>query len=83
MNKILIKIYVPATGDSFDMFVPVDVPIQDVSRVMADGVSEITNGKYLVSGLEQLCMREPSGLLNPSLSLQDYGIRDGMQMYLI
>ena len=83
MNKVLIKICVPAMGDSFDMFVPADVPIQDVIRVMADGVAELTNGKYFVSGMEQLCLKEPNGLLNPSLTLQDYGILDGMHLYLV
>lgn len=83
MNKILVKICVPVTGDEFDMFVPVDVPIKDVTRVMADGVVDVTNGRYLTSGLEQLCLRAPDGVLNPSLTLEDYGICDGMSLYLI
>lgn len=82
MNKVLVKVCVPAMGGSYDMFLPVDVPIRDVSRVMADGVTEITNGKYLTSEYEQLC-QAPSGLLNPSLTLEDYGIKDGMQLFLI
>ena len=83
MNKVLVEVCVPATSDHFDLFVPVDVPIRDVAKVMADGVVEITDGKYFISGWEQLCLKEPSGLLDPSLSLQDYGIKDGTQLYLI
>ena len=83
MNKILVKIFVPAVKDSFDMFVPADIQIQDVTRVIASGVVEITNGKYLTSGFEQLCLKEPAGLLNPSLTLVDYGVCDGTQLYLI
>ena len=83
MNKVLVKICVPAAGDSFDMFVPVDIPIKDVGRVMADGVVEITNGKYITSGLEQMCMKDPTGLLDPTRSLQDYGVRGGAEIYLI
>ena len=83
MNKVLVKICVPATGESYDMFVPVDVPIKDVSRVMASGVSELTNGRYLSSGLEQICLREPTGIFNPSLTLMDYGVQNGMSPYLI
>ena len=83
MNKVLIKICVPAIRDGFDMFVPVDVPIQDICRVMVNGVVELTNGGYLASGSEHLCLPEPSGLLNPDLTFQDYGIQDGMKLYLI
>ena len=83
MNKVLVKICVPATGDNFDTFVPTDVPIQAVNRVLADGVVELTNGRYLSSGMEQLCRKAPQGVLNPALTLQDYGVQDGMQLYLI
>ena len=83
MNKILIEICVPATGDRFDIFAPVDVPIGELNKIAADGVAELTNGRYISSDNERLSMRTPAGLLNPSLTLQDYGIKDGMQLYLI
>ncbi|MBE6957140.1 MAG: hypothetical protein E7450_06775 [Ruminococcaceae bacterium] len=83
MNKVLVEICIPATGDRFDIFVPTDVPIRDLNKVLVDGVAEITNGRYVVSNGEQLCLKEPAGLLDPARSLQDYGIKDGMQLYLI
>ena len=82
MNKVLVEIHIPATGDHFDVFVPVDVPIMNVTQVIVSGVVEITNGRYVASNCEQLCMDEPSGLLNPSLCLQDYGMKDGMHLYI-
>ena len=83
MNKALIEICVPAIGECFDIFVPVDIPIRDITKVIANGVGEISNGRYISSEAERLCLKEPSGLLNPSLTLQDYGINDSMQIYLI
>ena len=83
MNKVLIEICVPATGDHFDIFAPVDVPVNALRDVIASGIVEITNGRYATSGCERLCLKEPSGLLDPSLSLKDYGIKDGMQLLLI
>ncbi len=83
MNKILVKVCVPATSGFFDMFVPTDVSIREVISVMTNGVAEITNGRYLTSGSEQLCLSEPAGLFNPSLTLGDYGVTDGTLLYLI
>lgn len=83
MNKVLVEIYVPAIYDHFDIFAPIDVPIKDLNGIIASGVAELTNGKYVSSKCEQLCLKEPSGLLNPSLTLEDYGIKDGTQLYLI
>ena len=83
MNKVLVEICVPAIGDHFDIFAPIDIPLQDVTKVIADGIVELTNEKYVTSGCELLCMKEPEGLLDPSLTLEDYGVKDGMQLYLI
>ena len=83
MNKVLIEIYVPAIGELFDVFAPVDVPVRDVTKVITDGVVEATNGRYVASNCEQLCMKEPAGLLNPQHTLEDYGIKVGMQLYLV
>ena len=83
MNKVLVEIHIPAINDHFDAFAPVDVPIKDLNPIIASGVAEITNGKYLASECEQLCLKEPSGLLNPALTLQAYGIKDGTELYLI
>ena len=83
MNKVLVEIHIPATGDRFDIFAPVDVPVKELSGVLANGVAEITDGKYVPSKYEQLCLKEPAGMLNPLLCLQDYGVQDGMQLYLV
>lgn len=83
MNKVLIEIYVPAIYEYFDIFAPIDVPVKDLQKIIADGITEITNEKYIASGNEQLCLKEPAGLLNPSLTLQDYDIKDGTQICLI
>ncbi len=83
MNKVLIEIHIPSIYDHFDVFVPSDVALKELHAIIADGVSEITNGKFVASGSEQLCSKDPCGLLNPALTLQDYGIKDGAKMYLI
>lgn len=83
MNKVLIEICVPAIGERFDVFAPVDVPVGELNGIVANGVVEITSGKYVASKAEHLCLKEPVSMLDPSLTLQDYDIQDGRQLYLI
>lgn len=83
MNKVLVELHVPAIYAQFDIFAPTDVPVSELSVIITNGIVEITNGKYIASESEQLCLKETSGLLNPALTLQDYAIKDGMQLYLI
>lgn len=83
MDKVLVEICVPAVDSRFDIFAPLDAPIWELAKVIADGVVELTNGKYVASGYEHLCLKEPAGLLNPMLTLQDYGVKDGVQLFVI
>ena len=83
MNRVLIELFVPAINDHFDIFAPSDVPIEKLNGIIANGVAEITNGIYVVSGQEHVCLREPRGVLDPALTLQDYGVTDGTPLYLI
>ncbi len=83
MEKVLLGIRVPAVKAEYDAFVPLDVPVSELTEIIADGFRELTNGKYEVSGLEMLSLKEPALLLDPNQTLRDYGVRDGMQLYLI
>lgn len=83
MSKVLIELFIPAIADHVDVLVPVDIPIRDLTKVIIDGIVELTNGVYIPSHGENLCMKEPMGILNPMLSLFDYGVIDGAQLYLV
>lgn len=83
MEKILVNIYIPATGGSYDVFIPYDIPIIELIPIIANGISDLSGGKYLVSKHEQLCLKDTSCLLNPKHTLGEYGIQDGAHLYLI
>lgn len=83
MEKVLLNIYIPATGGTFDVFVPINLPIKELTPVIANGISELSGGKYYVSKHEMLCSEEESGPLNPNRTLQEYGIQDGTHLYMI
>lgn len=83
MDKALLSICIPSINTVYDAFVPVYIPISELTSIIAAGVSDITNGKYEPSKLEMLSLKEPEYLLNPQLTLKDYGVADGMQLYLL
>ena len=83
MNKVLVELHIPTIGEHFDILAPVDVPLDGLITVLVSGVVEVSNGKYVASGSEQLCTKSPEGRMDPLLTLQDYGIQDGTQLYLV
>lgn len=83
MEKVLVSIHAAAVGLKCDAFLPTDVPISLLTSLIASGVSELTGGKYESSGLELLSLQTPEYLFDPSLCLNDYQVKDGMQLFLI
>lgn len=83
MEKLLVGLNVPAVRQRYDMFVPQDMVIEALVHILADGLSQLTDGRYLVSGEEKLTLTEPDLLLNPAFTLADYGVMDGAQLVLL
>ncbi|MCQ2520918.1 MAG: hypothetical protein MJ105_00940 [Lachnospiraceae bacterium] len=83
MAKVLISLSVPVIGEKYDMFVPDDVVIESLTKIVAQGVFDICGGKYLISGSEMLMKLNPEELLNPQKRLKDYGVLDGEHMMMI
>ncbi len=83
MDKVLVAIHAPSVNVFYDAFVPLDVPVGELIQVISQACNDMTNGKYEISGVEILSLKDPDILLNPRRTLREYNIRDGMQLYLI
>lgn len=82
MDKILICLQVPAISRSFDVFVPVDMKIEELIEVLVKGVIEMSDNSYISSNEENLNLKN-NILLNPAFTLQSYAIKDGEEIFLI
>lgn len=83
MEKILIGLIVPAVSLHLDLFVPPESTFEQLTALIARGVAELSSGRYCVSGMEVLTLRDPDLLPDPHLTLADYGIQDGAQLVLL
>lgn len=52
MDKILICLQVPAISRSFDVFVPLDMNINELIEVLVKGVIEMSDNSYISSNEE-------------------------------
>ncbi len=83
MKKLLIGLFIPATQEHLDVFVPAELSIEVLTKLLSEGVVELCHGRYVSSGKEMLVRRDPDILLNPGETLSAYGIKDGTQLVLI
>ena len=83
MEKVLVGIHATAANVKYDSFIPGDMPISQLTTILANGISELTDGKYKSSGREMLSLKESTLPFNPNLTLDDYQVKNGMQLYLV
>lgn len=82
MKRILVCLYVPAIQEQYDLSIPTGMTVIEITKLLSEGVSELSNGHYQRSDLEMLTLKNPDILLHPDKTLEDYGIEDGSQLIL-
>ena len=83
MREILVKLGVPALNGSFDVFVPTELEIGELVEILVSGVRDLSNGKYYQSGHEQLAMKSPEMLLDPTRTLGEYSVPECAELMLL
>ncbi|WP_294785911.1 EsaB/YukD family protein [uncultured Eubacterium sp.] len=77
MDHILIKLYVPAIDTSYDIKIPVFLPIMDITQLLAQAVENLSNGEYVSSGSEILSVKNKQLVLFNDQTPADYEIKNG------
>ena len=81
--KILINVSVPAIGEQYDILVPDNLRIRNVTLLIAETVENLSNHMYISSGGEHLCSADRNILLRPNATLEKYGIKNGDHLVMI
>lgn len=81
--KISINLLVPAIGKDFDVLIPDFVKIAELTPLLSQAVSELSNHEYVSSHQELLCHRELNLLLSQDKTFDDYQIQNGDHIYLL
>ena len=48
-NKIIVEVLVPQLETSYDIFIPINLTIADVVKLITKSINEITNGAYVLN----------------------------------
>ena len=81
--KLLISVSIPAIGEKYDILVPDNLRIRNVTLLIAETVENLSNHLYISSGGEHLCSADRNILLRPNATLEKYGIKNGDHLVMI
>ncbi len=81
-NKILIEVYVPLIELRYDVFIPINKKIKNVTRLLNMAIVDLSNGSWPADKNVRLYDRASGFLLDPLKNVKDAGLVNGSQIIL-
>lgn len=82
-NKVLVEINVPASGENYDVLIPLESKMSEVLRLVSSALGELSGGKWRASGDAVLCDAATGVIYNVNMEVAELGIRNGSRLMLI
>lgn len=83
MKKYLVEIYLPACGEHYDAFLPVEKKIYEVTKLLVDIADTLSGGSYKGTKDAMLLSAETGEPFPPDITVYDAGIRNASRLILI
>lgn len=83
MNRITVEIFLPAAKKCFDVSVPTDMRLFQVTQLTAKTLTELSGGLYRADETATLCDWESGAFLNANMMVWELGLKNGSQLMLI
>ena len=81
--KVLVSVFVPAIGETYDVLIPDFLPVEEVIPLLVNDIEFLSNNRYISTGQELLCQRETNTVFSTSENLGAYHLKNGEQLALI
>lgn len=82
-NKILVKLYVPALDEQYDIWIPVNKRIHTIIKLFVEALKDLTKGYYIPKELPCLYDKTTAKVFDMNLRVVDTDIRNGSELILI
>ena len=82
-NKVLVEILLPAAGQKYDVYIPLDNKMSDVVKLVAAALSDLSEGKYMATDESVLCDADTGIIFNINTEVAELNIRNGSRLMLI
>ncbi len=83
MNKVLVQLYIPVAGKSYDIRIPRTLSVAEATELIASFFTGIMGGAYLPDKQASLCDMETGTLYNVNSSVESLHLQNGSKLMLI
>lgn len=83
MNKIIVYLYIPASGKKYEIRIPASSQMFKVLELIKTAVFDTDDGKYHPDDTAVLCDKNTGNIINLNLTAEELGIQNGSNLMLI
>ncbi len=82
-DKVLVEVLVPASGDKFDVFIPLEIRMSEANGLVAAALNDLSKGKYIAKEDAVLCDASTGNIFDINKFVAELGIQNGSRLVLI
>lgn len=83
MDKVLVEVFIPAANQKYDVFLPMKTKLHEVVFLLANTMTELSQGHFTGTEHTVLCDRKTGDILNINSTVEELGLIHGMKLMLI
>lgn len=83
MNKLLVTIYVPLLGESYDVFIPINKKIGTIKKIIISTINELSENSLINTEKMKLYDKEDCRLYDSNIYVKNSGIVNGTILMLL
>lgn len=82
-NKIIIEVFVPQSGSSYDVFIPINLTVGDITKLIIKSLSEITDNEFVGNNKLRLYQKNNGEAIDVNLVIKNSNLRNGSKVVLL
>ena len=83
MNKILVEVMLPAAQKTYDVYLPLELTIREITQLLVKMFADLNEGDYMPAPINLLCDGQSGDVLDISKSPAELGVTNGVRLLLI
>ena len=83
MNKVLVEIKVPTIGETYDVFIPLDLQLGQVTELVGKLVEKLSDGNFRYNKTTVMCSGDTGNVYDINVVIDELDIKNGSQFILI
>ncbi len=82
-KKVLVEIFVPASQEKYDIYLPRDEYFTDVMQMLCSIINQLSNGRFIANDNSMLIDRESGEIIKNNMKIGELNIENGSRFMLV